>query len=68
MSSMKITEEYINLLVNKEYFFENLSKLTCPIDNSLLIDPLMCSSCKTSFCKDCINSYFIEHNTCPNNA
>jgi len=63
---MEITENNMDIIINQYYYNENKSKLICPIDNKLILEPLMCSSCETTYCKDCINFYFAENNTCTN--
>lgn len=43
-------------------------KITCPICKELINNPISCSSCKETYCKDCIYNYAFKNNKCPKNC
>ena len=55
-----------NLIINKTYYDYFHNQLTCPIDFNLILNPLMCSKCESSFCKDCIETWIKHNRSCPN--
>lgn len=42
----------------------NKLKYSCDFCKNVLINPVMCSKCKTMFCKDCIFPYVMTNNKC----
>lgn len=53
-----------SLLLSEFKSFEE--SLTCPICMKLLIDPICCSTCHYTMCKNCCESWLKVNNTCPN--
>lgn len=64
MLNIKLEEEDI---VNKEEMKVLLEDncFLCSICSSVLIDPQMCFGCQNSFCKECIEKWKKEKNSCP---
>jgi FtsZ-binding cell division protein ZapB len=46
-----------DLIKNHEYFSEFDNILTCTICLGFLVNPLECTKCQTTYCKDCIESW-----------
>lgn len=64
-SNNKSIELDESLIVNKQYFEQLKEQLICSICLGLLDDPLICVSCETPFCSNCIKSWFQKNNSCP---
>ena len=61
-------EKYIsekNIVKNEVYelFKDNI---ICPVCNSLMIEPVICFSCQTTFCKNCSKNLKDNGDNCPN--
>lgn len=63
MSEDKIEESQI---ADKTFYEQNKKKLFCVICNSIILQPVQCSGCKTVFCNNCLFKFTMNNNTCPN--
>ena len=45
---------------------EDLDEFSCGICCDIFNEPVFSPCCRQTYCKDCINHWLIEHNTCPN--
>jgi len=52
-------------IVNIDYYENLKNQLTCQICFGLLSSPVMCATCETPFCTNCINQWKSKKNTCP---
>ena len=53
------------LLIEDENYFKYENSLKCPLCINILINPIICKRCNTTFCKKCISK--LDDN-CPNNC
>jgi len=60
-------EFYIDesLVENKTYFEHVKSHVSCVICEGLLNDAVICSSCETPYCRNCILKWQEKNNSCP---
>jgi hypothetical protein len=42
-----------------------INSLECPIDSMVPLNPMMCKTCETIFCPDCIESWMKRSKVCP---
>ncbi len=68
---MKMNDKGIineSLIENKIYYEQLKEQLQCTLCHNLLNEPLMCSSCETPFCRQCINVRKVSNTVCPSNC
>jgi len=54
-----------SLVQNKTYYEHVKTHVTCTICDGLLNDPVICSSCETPYCRNCIKTWQEKNNSCP---
>jgi len=52
-------------IINKEVYEQTKEIFNCIICANIHKDPLVCSSCGSIFCGDCIKTWLKSYNTCP---
>jgi len=53
------------LIKNTSYYNSVFIHVDCLICHSLINEPIMCSKCETTFCKNCIRSWKLRDSSCP---
>ena len=63
-------EEYINdNTIIKDSVYETFKdQIHCEICNKIMIDPVICLTCQTKYCRKCIEKKIKENGTCTNNC
>ena len=61
-------EKYINEeTIEKDNIYDLIKdKITCPICNNIMIEPVICLGCQTTFCKKCKKILKKKKQNCPN--
>ena len=64
---MENLNDYINekTIIKDEQYNEIKDSIICQICKDIIIIPIMCSECKNSFCKKCIEKWDINNKKCP---
>ena len=57
-----------SLVINKTFYESLKSQYSCYICGYLLNNPKMCSECETTFCKECLEIWLVNNETCPNSC
>ena len=55
-----------NNIINSEIYNAFKFSILCPICANIIIDPMMCMNCQSSYCKKCINQWNLIDEKCPN--
>ena len=55
-----------NNIINDEIYNEFKFSISCPICTNIIIEPMMCMICQSSYCKKCINQWSLINEKCPN--
>ena len=55
-----------NNIINEEIYDEFKFSILCPICANIIIEPLICMNCQSSYCKKCINQWTLINEKCPN--
>ena len=65
---MEDINSYINEnnIINEEIYNEFKFSISCPICTNIIIEPMMCMNCQSSYCKKCINQWNLIDEKCPN--
>lgn len=69
-SSNEIPRPKIDIenIIDYSSYRMNSKKYKCSLCEQILLNPIMCSQCKTIFCRNCIFPYTLKHNSCPNDC
>ena len=61
-------EKYINVknIVKNEVYELFKDTIICPVCNSLMMEPVICLSCQSTFCKNCSKNLKDKGDNCPN--
>ena len=61
-------EKYINegTVVDNEIYQAFKESVICPICTNILIEPVMCMKCQSSYCKRCSEDWSKKNDKCPN--
>ncbi len=63
-------EKYVNnnTIVKNNIYNIFKEEVTCPLCNSIYIDPVICMNCQKVYCKKCIDKRSNDNKSCPNNC
>ena len=63
-------EDYVNnnTIIKNEFYNIFKESVTCPLCNSIYIDPVICMNCQKVYCKKCIDKWSNDNKSCPNNC
>ena len=54
-----------SIVENKTYFEHVKNHVMCTICEGLLNDAVICASCETPYCRNCIETWQLKNNSCP---
>ena len=61
--------EYIieeNIITEQKQFYESIKDLIqCLICKEIMIKPVRCKNCQSSFCRNCLENWVYQKNSCP---
>jgi len=60
-------EQYVNndTIIKNEMYYSFKDSITCQMCSKLMIKPVICFGCQSSFCKKCIEAQKKEDGLCP---